>query len=295
MSFGMQSAHEVDKTPALALEGCPLCAAPAFKNVRREPEGQLVQCEDCEFLYVWPRPTGEELKALYDQYFSHSGLASALSFRTPVFVQCLRELERLHLTGSRLLDVGCGTGEFVAHAISCGWDAAGIESSAMAAQFARLEKGLPVDQAVLKTAPFPPESFDVITLLDVLEHLLDPREELGRIYGLLKPGGVTVVRLPNTLFHLPKAKLISRLGISESSLEMRYHLNHFTPKTLSGALRAAGFGLLSVKVGAPETTAHAAWTNPRAKRLYVRTATLLNSITRINLGNIMITYARKPF
>src|SRR5438128_822708 len=178
----MQSTHEVETAAAIArsTDGCPLCAAPEFRNVREEPEGQLVQCKTCQFLYVSPRPTEEELRALYDnEYFSHADLASCLSFRTPVFAQCLRRLERLDLGGRRLLDVGCGTGEFASHAISRGWDAVGIESSAMAAQFARDENRLPVHQAVLRTAPFPGASCDVVTLLDVLEHLLNPREELS--------------------------------------------------------------------------------------------------------------------
>ena len=294
----MPTTHEIDPTiAALArdIQGCPICSTPEFRVVRVEPEGKLVRCRSCRFMYVSPRPTAGELKALYDnEYFSHAELASCLSFRAPVFSQCLRRLDHLVSGGQRLLDVGCGTGEFVAHAISEGWDAVGIESSAMAAEFARVESHLPVQQAVLETAPFPASSCDAVTLLDVLEHLRQPREELARVFALLKPGGVAVVRLPNTLFHLPKARLISRLGISESSLEMRYHLNHFTPETLSRLLRMVGFEVLSIEVGAPETRPHAAWANPRAKRMYVAAATMLHSVTRINLGNIMVAYARKP-
>jgi 2-polyprenyl-3-methyl-5-hydroxy-6-metoxy-1,4-benzoquinol methylase len=274
---------------------CAVCDDEDWKLVRTEPEGQLVRCAGCKFLYVYPRPTAKRLKALYDdEYFSHSDLASCLSFRIPVFQQCLRHLDLIAGDSRRLLDVGCGTGEFVGQALLQGWDAVGIESSRMAAEFASEHNHLPVYNAVLESAPFDTGVFDVVTLLDVLEHLLNPRQEMKRVHELLKPGGIAVVRVPNTLFHLAKAQVCSLLGISDSSLEMRYHLNHFTPQTLSSLLRKVGFEVLSVEVGAPETKVHAAWANPAAKRWYVMAAQLLHSITRLNLGNIMVAYARKP-
>ncbi len=249
-------------------QACPLCDCGDHRPVRTEPEGQVVGCKACGFLFVYPRPSPEDLKALYDdQYFSGRDLETCLSFRMPVFRQCLDHLGKLVPQRGRILDVGCGTGEFVAAALAQRWDAQGIESSRMAAQFASESKHLPVQQAVLETAPFQPGSFIGVTLLDVLEHLLDPRQEMQRVYRLLETGGIAVVRLPNTLFHLAKARICSRLGISESNLEMPYHLNHFTPRTLSALLRSVGFDVLSIEVGASETKAHAAWANPASETL----------------------------
>jgi len=274
---------------------CPLCGCNIRNLVRTEPEGQLFQCRECDFFYTYPRPTAGELKALYDvEYFSGEELQSCLSFRAPVFLQCLRRLDSIPTTGRRLLDVGCATGEFIAQALLEGWDAVGIESSTVAAEFARQRKNLPVYHAVLESAPFDSGSFDVVTLLDVLEHLLSPRNQIERVYRLLKPRGITVVRVPNTLFHLPKAKVCESLRLSASSMEMRYHLNHFTPRTLSNLLEATGFEVLAIEVGAAETKAHAAWANPIAKRVYVRAASVLCAVTGLNLGNIMVAYARKP-
>jgi 2-polyprenyl-3-methyl-5-hydroxy-6-metoxy-1,4-benzoquinol methylase len=282
-------------TVTAVAQGCPLCNREERKLVRTESEGQLVRCGRCQFLYVYPRPTEGHLKALYDdEYFSHDDLASCLSFRGPVFLQCLKRLASITRGGRRLLDVGCGTGEFVEQALLQGWDAVGIESSKMASEFATERRNLPVYNTVLKAAPFETGSFDAATLLDVLEHLLQPRAEMRLVYGLVKPGGVAVIRVPNTVFHLPKARLCSLLRISDSNLEMRYHLNHFTPRTLSRLLREVGFEVLSVEVGAPETKAHAAWASPSAKRLYVKAAGALHSLTGLNLGNIMVAYARRP-
>jgi 2-polyprenyl-3-methyl-5-hydroxy-6-metoxy-1,4-benzoquinol methylase len=273
---------------------CPLCNSVGAKTIRIESDGTLVRCHRCSFMYVYPRPTEEELKLLYDdEYFSGEDLSKCLDFRKPVFQQCLATLKSLSVGQGRLLDVGCATGEFVLEAISWGWQAEGIESSRTAADFARTQKELPVHNADLESAPFPKNTFDVVTLLDVLEHLLHPREEMQRVHSLLRSGGIAVVRVPNTLFHLPKSRLCSALGVNDMGLWMRYHLNHFTPKTLRAMLTEVGFKVLSVDVGAPETKVHAPWAGLGAKRMYVRTANLLQRVTRINVGNIIVAYGQR--
>lgn len=281
--------------PTIEREACPLCGGSAAKPVRKEQDATLARCIECSFLHVVPRPTEEQLKALYDdEYFAGEDLASCLDFRRPVFEQCLARLENLCPHRGRLLDVGCGTGEFVEDACSHGWDAVGIESSCLAAEFARDQKRLPVHHAVLQSAPFPAQSFSAVTLLDVLEHLRDPREELYWVRDLLRDGGIVVVRVPNTVFHLIRTRVCDMLRIADQGLQMRYHLNHFTPGTLARLLRTVGFEVLSIEVGAPETKAHAAWASPNAKRLYVKAATALHNVTGWNVGNIMVAYAKKP-
>jgi 2-polyprenyl-3-methyl-5-hydroxy-6-metoxy-1,4-benzoquinol methylase len=273
---------------------CPLCNGIGAKLVRVEKDGTLVRCDRCAFMYVSPRPTEEELKLLYDdEYFEGEDLSRCLDFRKPVFQQCLTTLKSLAKGQGRLLDVGCATGEFVQEAASWGWQAEGIESSRTAAAFARTQKGLPVHNADLESAPFPQNAFDVVTLLDVLEHLLHPREEIRRVHGLLRPGGVVVVRVPNTVFHLPKARLCRALGVNDMGMWMRYHLNHFTPGTLRALLHDVGFKVLKVDVGAPETKAHAPWAGIGAKRTYVRAAQLLQRVTGFNVGNIIVAYGQK--
>jgi len=264
----------VSRSPqaAAAAPLCPLCSGAGARTIRTEREGTLVRCDRCSFMFVYPRPTEDELKLLYDdEYFSGEDLAKCLDFRKPVFEQCLTTLKSVARGYGRLLDVGCATGEFVQEAAAWGWDAEGIESSRTAASFARTQKGLSVHNADLESVPFSQNSFDAVTLLDVLEHLLHPRDAMQRVHGLLRPGGIVVVRLPNT----------------------RYHLNHFTPKTLRGLLQTVGFKVLQIDVGAPETKVHAPWAGLGAKRTYVRSARLLQRVTGVNLGNIIVAYGQK--
>lgn len=286
---------EVPVPLADATLSCPLCACDARRLVRREAEGTLVRCAECAFCYVSPRPSEEDLRTLYDdEYFDPGELQSCLAFRAPVFAQCLARL-RAYGGRGRLLDVGCGTGEFVAAARAAGWDAEGMEASRRAAQFAREQKGLPVRHATLESAGFAPQTFGVVTLLDVLEHLLDPRAELARVHELLRPGGLAVVRVPNLAFQLARARLSEGLRLrGDAGLDMRCHLNHFTPRTLRQAMRRAGLEVLGIEVGAAESKAHAAWAPWPAKRAYVTLAALLERCSGINLGNIMVAYARRP-
>ncbi len=273
---------------------CPLCDCAEAHLVRRESDGTLVQCNDCAFLYVSARPTDDDLTLLYDdEYFASEDLSTCLEFRRPVFRQCLTVLDELCADRGRLLDIGCGTGEFLEDARKCGWQAEGLESSRSAAEYARDKKNLPVHHATLQTAPFPLQSFDIVTLLDVLEHLRRPREEMLRVNGLLKKEGIVVVRLPNTNFHLFKCRICHVLRVHDYGLQMKYHLNHFTPATIKKLLRSTGFEPLRVDVGASETIAHAPWLNPQAKRLYVSMASVVKAVTGLHFGNILVAYGRK--
>jgi len=291
--------HSWDKTEEVAITAgcgpvCPLCNCQEAKVARKEKDGTLVRCAFCSFLYVLPRPTEEELRLRYDsEYFESGDLRTFLEYRRPVFKQCLAALNKLCPDKGRLLDVGCGTGEFLEDAIAEGWRAEGIESSLAAAEFAQTHKKLPVHHAVLENAPFARQSFAVITLLDVLEHLRDPQEELKRVRNLLHKRGIVVVRLPNTNFHLVKCHFCDVFHVPDYGLQMRYHLNHFTPATMKRLLRQTGFEPFRIDVGASETIAHAPWVAPGVKRLYVHVCGLVKAITGLHFGNILVAYGRR--
>jgi len=229
---------------------------------------------------------------LYTQDYYEADVADALSYRSPVFDECLDRLEERRPQRGRLLDIGCGTGEFVATAVRRGWRSAGLEISSRAAELA-LRKGLDVCCCTLSSAPYRKGSFDVITCLDVLEHVADPLQDLQLIRDLLAAEGLLVVRVPNTIFHLIKTRICAAFGVSDVGLQMDYHLNHFTPRTLVEALRRAGLRTLSVEVGAPETIAHASWASPRAKRTYVRIARCIKAAAGVHLENVMVAYATR--
>jgi SAM-dependent methyltransferase len=104
-----------------------------------------------------------------------------------------RYLTQLKLTFSKkgkLLDVGTNTGLFVKVAKDDGWDAHGVEPNRWAVEYARKNYGLKIINRPFEEKNFEKESFDVITMWDVIEHFTDPVAEMQKIFNLLKPGGV---------------------------------------------------------------------------------------------------------
>ncbi len=107
----------------------------------------------------------------------------------------LRLVELFAVPGE-LLDIGCGLGDFVGLAAKRGWKAHGIDASARAVAAAR-GRGLSASVGTAEQPDLPSESFDAVTMRDVLEHLKDPLGGLESAASLLKPGGIVLIKTPN--------------------------------------------------------------------------------------------------
>ena len=133
----------------------------------------------------------------------------------------------------RFLDVGCGGGFLVEIAGGLGWEAEGTEVSHAACEFARA-RGLKVHEGVIADARLKAESFDAITLMEVVEHVPSPVALLAECAALLRPGGVLYLTTPNW-------NSLSRRVLGERwSAVSRDHVVYFTPKHVRRALRDAG-------------------------------------------------------
>jgi SAM-dependent methyltransferase len=142
-----------------------------------------------------------------------------------------------------LLDIGCGPGFFLKTAIARGWEAHGIEPSAQAAAHAR-SLGAAITEGFFNAqsaaAPeFQNASFDVVNLTNVLEHVPDAAATLKRAAGLLPPGGILCVGVPNDFspFQIA-AKSAAKTG--EWWLAPPHHLNYFDFESLEGAITKLG-------------------------------------------------------
>src|SRR5205085_8920272 len=108
-----------------------------------------------------------------------------------------RYVERFRQAG-RLLDVGCGTGLFLAEMQTSGrWQLSGLEPTHDAAAYVRRRLGIPVIEQLFEEADLPPASQDVITLWHVLEHVMSPMATLRKAGELLKPGGYLILAIPS--------------------------------------------------------------------------------------------------
>lgn len=197
------------QTAELSAEtACAVCGRREFELVahrdRRGKPLRTVMCTVCGLVWTNPRPSEHDV----DRYYARDYRADYARARLPTVRKILRGLrgaeERRHTLGwllparGRVLDVGCGAGEFVYLLRRHGIDARGIEPGEEYAEFSRQVLGVPIETATVDTAGIEPGSQQLVTLFHVLEHAADPRRVLRRIREWLSPsGGAVVVEVPN--------------------------------------------------------------------------------------------------
>ncbi|HZK75553.1 MAG TPA: class I SAM-dependent methyltransferase [Candidatus Kapabacteria bacterium] len=143
-------------------------------------------------------------------------------------------------TRPKLLEIGCGTGVFLAKAREHGFECAGLELSSYAAEFVR-KMGIPVETKSIEEADFAEHSWDAIVMREVIEHLPHPMESLKTIHKWLKPGGVLFMATGN--YDSPERKL---RGAEWFYFMPEGHLYYFSNRTMAKYLRKAGFRTVRV-------------------------------------------------
>jgi SAM-dependent methyltransferase len=139
------------------------------------------------------------------------------------------------------LDLGCSSGGFLASLRGPSWDLFGIEMSDAVAREAQARCGAQVFVGDILDAPFPPNSFDVITCFHVFEHLYQPREVLAKVQRWLKPGGIFYTMMPN--IDSAGAAIFRSYWYA---LELPRHLYHFSPVSLRNLANSVGLKQLSL-------------------------------------------------
>ncbi|WP_243438160.1 class I SAM-dependent methyltransferase [Fundidesulfovibrio soli] len=230
---------------------CPVCRCDRATQYHQDSRVRLVRCASCGLKYQSPMPTLEALSALYasQEYYDGQYFPAQFAERKAMFAHRLAALEPLTGGPGRVLEVGCGRGQFLEAALERGWSACGQE---FAEQTVEVLKGtVPAAELAYgvfpEECPFPDASFDLVHLNHVLEHFFEPMEALSRVWGLLKPGGVLYCEVPrqsnlqNTLSNL--------LGRKDFAVHyMLEHLCYFEAKSMTRALEGSGFAPLSIRI-----------------------------------------------
>lgn len=192
----------------------------------------VVQCSHCGLRYTSPRPSLDEMSACY--------LAPvAPPWPARILRRWLRRRRALWsatgLPPGRALEIGCGDGWMLDALRRMSWDVVGTERSPQGAACAR-SLGLDVRVGELAGGGFAPQSFDLVILWHVLEHLHDPLGTLIEVRRRMRPSGRLVVAVPNVA-----SWQASVAGRHWFHLDVPRHLYHFDPATLEKVLREAGF------------------------------------------------------
>lgn len=220
---------------------CNLCGSHEkiviCKKDRRWKPLLTVACADCGLLRTDPMPTDEELDQYYRNEYRLDYQFAGTRPPKAHLVRSLRDAQNriaalcdVLIPGARVLDVGCGTGEFLKLAKELGCEVVGIEPGKAYADFARSEYGLDVINGPWQDADLPENGFDIVTCNQVIEHLRDPMAAIAALANWLKPNGVAFVSVPDMR---PNHK---------PSFE-RFHFAHiygFTPATLEAIMKRNG-------------------------------------------------------
>ena len=254
-----------------------------------EGRWSFIKCKNCGLLSLYPRPSPDEISGFYENYYTHEMIDEETWFRrglwrgVPAAVMGYRDsvenfserawgrlfslIGPLRETGLRtimwlpsdrsgkLLDIGCGSGIFIRLMKRLGWDVYGVEPDPKAAAIAGegLEPGH-VRTGWLDDAGFKRDSFDVVTMSHVIEHLLYPVDIFKKIRNILKPDGLLIVATPNS-----KSLGIRKFRHLWRGLEPPRHIYIYNPDTLARIITDAGFTIKSIRT--PACITYRTWIN----------------------------------
>ncbi|MGA2179637.1 MAG: glycosyltransferase [Verrucomicrobiota bacterium] len=229
---------------------CHVCGGARFYYLFSAADYRVVQCDDCGLVFLNPQPSDAELARIYSaDYFLGSNTATSS--------QAVREIKqataRLYLSeisrycgsdSGRVLEVGCGDGDFLVIAQAAGWCVTGVEYSATACEKARQRlKNGEIFCGELQSARLEAEQFDLCVISDVIEHVRSPMDFLKEIHRVLKPGGALFIATPSL------GSWSARL-MRQKWMEFKAeHLTYFDPQTLQTALFKSNFRDVIVEPG----------------------------------------------
>lgn len=240
---------------------CPACGDNRWKLLGRAGDRlfhttqklfELRECLDCELVYLHPCPDERELAQYYPAgyWWQTTNAAPRRSFwrglmetyRAAMVRGQVRRVRRLLADkaggGGRFLDLGCGDGLFLNACRDLPAARVGLDPSLHALRSARAQVGVEVAQGTSNALPFRSETFRVISLFHVLEHLPDPRMCLAELHRVLEPGGWLVVQVPNA------ASLQRRLlGLHWEGFDVPRHLANYNPRNVRRLIEGCGFAV----------------------------------------------------
>ena len=233
---------------------CPVCGNELFDLFLEGKdyflsgeEFRIIRCRGCGFRITDPIPDQGEIGRYYEsrEYISHdSGERKLINlvYKGARFftVRSKFSLVKKYSRGRKLMDIGCGTGEFLAHCKKNGYDCSGIEPNEKARTFASVQNGLEV-RASVTFRQDEAGSFDCITMWHVLEHIHDLSGTLRLLKSALKENGTLVLALPN-----PESWDAKFYGAHWAAYDLPRHLYHFSADNVSTLAEGHGFKLKKI-------------------------------------------------
>jgi 2-polyprenyl-3-methyl-5-hydroxy-6-metoxy-1,4-benzoquinol methylase len=207
----------------------------------------ICECLNCGLLYTMPRPEKEKIGNYYksEEYYSHRENKKGF---IPKIYEKVKKRNLKHkykiategLKVGKILDIGCGVGDFLHTAETHGWECIGVEPSEEAKEIARQRtKAQIIESKELENIPN--QTFDIITMWHVLEHVDDLKWQVEQLQRLIKPTGRIIIALPN--YKSYDGQYYKELW---AAYDVPRHLNHFNKSTLIKIFKTNGLEIFKM-------------------------------------------------
>jgi 2-polyprenyl-3-methyl-5-hydroxy-6-metoxy-1,4-benzoquinol methylase len=230
------------------IKNCPICNSLTFNDLIKCKDHtvsseifKIVQCKDCSFAFTNPIPDEKEIINYYksENYISHSDTKKGLMNMAYHQVRKITLKEKLHLINGlskkgRLLDIGCGTGYFLNSCKEDGWIVEGTEPDTDARKIAVTQTKSEIAESIFSNSNY--ESYDIITMWHVLEHVHRLNENMERVSRLLKKNGRLIIAVPNCKSY--DAQIYKEYW---AAYDVPRHLYHFTAESMDKLLQKHNF------------------------------------------------------
>jgi 2-polyprenyl-3-methyl-5-hydroxy-6-metoxy-1,4-benzoquinol methylase len=234
------------------INNCPICDKSIFEdyiecidNTVSKENFKIVECENCNFKFTNPRPNEDEIGEYYksETYISHTntnkGIIAKLYqlVRKQTLKSKLSILNKLDVSKKSVLDIGCGTGMFLEVCKNNGWSIDGIEPDDDARNLAERHLNKKIEKNILES--FNSNTFDIITMWHVLEHVHRLNETIEWIQNCLNFGGYLIIAVPNY-----KSKDAQEFKENWAAYDLPRHLYHFSQDSIYQLMTKNNFELV---------------------------------------------------
>ena len=224
---------------------CQACGSSSIHDYVAHDEGHYLRCSGCGLVF---NADAQRLMGESGEHYDDAEYFAKYRSRFPRKLRKARQ--QIHLlqgyapTG-RLLDIGCGIGETLIAAREAGFEAVGLDVGEYPVQHCR-ELGFEVHRASITDTGLPSDSFDVVTMWDVIEHIPRTADGLTEVARILKPGGIAVMVTPSAQYL--KAHLARRVHRHFRGLWAKTHFVYHSPGSLGRVCRESGLTPLRTPV-----------------------------------------------
>lgn len=238
-------------------QSCPICNSADIQLQLTAKDYTVSQenfdvwhCMGCQARFTQDIPVESEIGAYYqaEEYISHTNTSKGIVNKLYQLVRNYTLKQKLKLintltarSSGKLLDIGCGTGDFLGTMKAGGWDVLGLEPDGGARKLAKENHNLETHSPE-KLFDLPENQFDVVTMWHVLEHVHRLHEYAEQIKSILKPNGTLIVAVPNY-----QSKDAEIYQAHWAAYDVPRHLYHFSHTSIQKLFEQHGMTVQQMK------------------------------------------------